>query len=313
MDSYCLDSYRSSAPALLSIRERWADRIGGERRRRISCAAVKAPQLPADKAARLQALKAEQAARLAAVKSEQAARLAAVKNVRLPKMEATRFYEWSRAIGGPLIRGILRADVRGTEHIPMTGPVIIASNHRSFFDSIILPATSPRPITFLAKAEYFTGRGFIGAVNRTFFTAAGTIPVDRNQARAAQASLDIALDVLRRDGAFGIYPEGTRSRDGRLYRGHTGIGHLVLESGAPVVPVALKGTERIQPVGSHVIRPAKVSVEYGPALHLAERFADMPRGKARREIADEIMAAIHAMSGQELAGEYNVRPAKPRR
>lgn len=259
---------------------------------------MKAPRIPPDTAARLQALKAEQAARLSAVKS-----------VRLPRVEATRFYGIARAVVGPVIRGFVRAQVRGADHVPMYGPVIIASNHRSFFDSLILPATSPRPITFLAKAEYFTGRGVVGAARRAFFTAAGAIPVDRTQTRAAQISLDIALDVLHRDGAFGIYPEGTRSRDGRLYRGHTGIGHLVLESGAPVIPVALKGTERIQPIGSHRIHPAKVHIEFGPALHLAERFASMPRGKARREIADEVMAAIHAMSGQELAGEYNVRPA----
>lgn len=223
-------------------------------------------------------------------------------------MEATRFYATTRAVLGPALRAVLRAEVTGAEHVPMTGPVIIASNHLSFFDSVILPATSPRPISFLAKAEYFTGRGVVGAWNRFFFTAAGTIPVDRDETRAAQRSLEVALEVLAKDGAFGIYPEGTRSRDGRLYRGHTGIGHLVLESGAPVVPVALRGTEKIQPVGSRFLRPAKVSVEFGPTLWLAERYAGMPRGKARREIADEVMSAIHAMSGQELAGRYNARP-----
>ncbi|MBW3084992.1 Bifunctional protein Aas [Austwickia sp. TVS 96-490-7B] len=226
-------------------------------------------------------------------------------------MEGTRFYTTSRAVIAPLLRIVLRARVTGAEHIPAAGPVIIASNHLSFFDSIILPAVSPRPITFLAKSDYFTGRGLTGAWNRFFFTAAGTIPVDRNATRAAQQSLDVALQVLADDGAFGIYPEGTRSRDGRLYRGHTGLGHLVLTSGAPVVPVALRGTERIQPVGARIPRPARVSVQFGPAMDLRPRYADMPPGRARREITDEVMAAIQAMSGQEWAGEYHTRPAQP--
>lgn len=218
-------------------------------------------------------------------------------------------YANTRAIAGPVLRALLREDIAGAEHVPTSGPVIIASNHLSFFDSVILPAAAPRPINFLAKAEYFTGRGLLGAWNRFFFTAVGSIPVDRSETRAAHKSLDVALDVLSKDGAFGIYPEGTRSRDGRLYRGHTGIGHLVLESGAPVVPVALRGTEKLLPIGSRFIRPAKVSVQFGPALWLRDRYANMPRGKARREIADEVMAAIQAMSGQELAGQYNVPPS----
>ncbi|WP_116116093.1 lysophospholipid acyltransferase family protein [Austwickia chelonae] len=222
-------------------------------------------------------------------------------------MEGTRFYETGRKIAGPVLRAILRAQVEGQQHIPTTGPVIIAANHLSFFDSIILPATSPRPITFLAKSEYFTGSGISGAWNRFFFTAVGAIPVDREEIRAAQKSLDLALGVLSGQGAFGIYPEGTRSRDGRLYRGHSGIGHLVLESGAPVVPVGLRGTDRIQPVGSSFPRPAKVGVRFGEALYLQEKYAGMPKGKARREIADEVMRAVHALSGQEWAGEYNVR------
>lgn len=223
-------------------------------------------------------------------------------------METTRFYALARSVAAPVLRAVLRADVRGAEHVPASGPVIIASNHLSFFDSIVLPAVAPRPITFLAKAEYFTGKGLSGAWNRAFFTAAGTIPVDRDETAAASQSLQVALDVLSAGGAFGIYPEGTRSRDGRLYRGRTGIGHLVLTSGAPVVPVAIRGTERIQPVGSRFVRPAKVSVEFGAPLWLGDRYGVLPPGRARREIADEVMAAIQAMSGQEPAGIYNERP-----
>ncbi|GAB77095.1 1-acyl-sn-glycerol-3-phosphate acyltransferase [Austwickia chelonae] len=224
-------------------------------------------------------------------------------------MEGTRFYETGRRIAGPVLRAVLRAQVDGQENVPTTGPVIIAANHLSFFDSIILPITSPRPITFLAKAEYFTGTGLSGAWNRFFFTAVGAIPVDREEARAAQKSLDLALGVLADQRVFGIYPEGTRSRDGRLYRGHSGIGHLVLESGAPVVPVGLRGTERIQPVGASFPRPAKVEVHFGRPLYLREKYSGKPRGTARREIADEVMRAIHALSGQEWAGEHNTRPA----
>lgn len=220
----------------------------------------------------------------------------------------SRFYAVARSIAAPVLRTVLRADVRGAHQVPAQGPVIIASNHLSFFDSIVLPAVAPRPITFLAKAEYFTGKGLVGAWNRAFFTAAGTIPVDRDETSAASQSLQVALEVLAAGGAFGIYPEGTRSRDGRLYRGRTGIGHLVLASGAPVVPVAIRGTERIQPVGSRFVRPAKVWVEFGSPLRLAEPYAALPPGRARRLIADEVMAAIQAMSGQEFAGRYNERP-----
>jgi 1-acyl-sn-glycerol-3-phosphate acyltransferase len=219
-------------------------------------------------------------------------------------------YRMSRFVIAPTMRLLLRPTVIGIENIPATGPAIFASNHLSFFDSIVIPALSPRQISFLAKAEYFTGTGVKGAISRQFFTATGQIPIDRDDTRAGQKSLELALECLAGGGAFGIYPEGTRSRDGRLYRGHTGIGHLVLESGAPVVPVALSGTENMQPVGSRFVRPAKVSIQFGKPLDFTGRFDDVPSGKARRVIADEVMQAIHAMSGQEWAGEYNKRPAQ---
>jgi 1-acyl-sn-glycerol-3-phosphate acyltransferase len=136
----------------------------------------------------------------------------------------------------------------------------------------------------------------------------GMIPVDRDDTRAALASLDIALDVLGRGEAFGIYPEGTRSRDGRLYRGRTGVAHLALTSGAPVVPVGLAGTEQLQPVGSRLPRLAKVSVKFGEPLRFEGRYDGVPPGRARREVTDLVMSAIAALSGQELAGVYNERP-----
>lgn len=222
------------------------------------------------------------------------------------------YYRLARMVAAPLLRAALRLQVSGVENIPRSGAVIIASNHISFWDSIVIPAASPRQIAYLAKSEYFTGTGVRGAFDRFFFDGiAGAIPVDRDDPRAAQKSLELALEVLHRDGAFGIYPEGTRSRDLRLYRGHAGIGHLVLESGAPVVPVGVTGTERIQPAGSRVVRPAKVSVAFGDLLDFTGRVEQLPKAKARRLVADEVMDAIADLCGQERVDEYNVRPQKP--
>ncbi len=219
------------------------------------------------------------------------------------------FYEMSRQTVGKALRLTLRPTITGVDNIPRTGPAILASNHLSFFDSIVIPLASPRHVAFLAKSEYFTGTGLRGAINKAFFTAVGAIGVDRDDPRAGQRSLELQLEVLRGGGAVGIYPEGTRSRDGRLYRGRTGVAHLVMSSGAPVVPVAIAGTENIQPVGSRFMRPAKVSVTFGAPLQLKERYAGVPLGRARRQITDDIMTAIQAMSGQEPAGVYNERPS----
>lgn len=216
-------------------------------------------------------------------------------------------YRLTHTMAGPWLHLMFRPTVIGREHIPMTGPVILASNHQSFFDSLVIPLVCPRRVAFLAKAEYFNGTGMRGALNRLVFTGTGMIPVDRDDTRAGRRSLELALDLLASGGAFGIYPEGTRSRDGRLYRGHTGLGHLVLESGAPVVPVAVSGTERIQPPGARHIRPAKVRVEFGVPMCFSSLGATAP-GKARRQIVDQVMDAIGGMSGQPRAGVYNPRP-----
>ncbi|MGH3332638.1 MAG: lysophospholipid acyltransferase family protein [Nocardioidaceae bacterium] len=208
-----------------------------------------------------------------------------------------------------LFRTVYWPTVVGLDGIPRRGPVILASNHLSFVDSMVIPLVVPRRVAFLAKSDYFTGTGVKGTLSRWWFDGFGMIPVDRDDHRAAQTSLDLALDVLRRGGAFGIYPEGTRSRDGRLYRGRTGVAWLALQAGAPVVPVALTGTEKLQPVGSRFPRIAKVTVQFGKPLDFTGRFETVSAGKARREATDEIMAAIQAMSGQEPAGVYNERPA----
>jgi 1-acyl-sn-glycerol-3-phosphate acyltransferase len=217
-------------------------------------------------------------------------------------------YDVAHAVIPPLAKALWRPAVEGLDNIP-DGPVILASNHLSFVDSMVIPVVVPRRVVFLAKSDYFTGTGVKGALTRGWFEAMGMVPVDRDDTRAAIASLDIALDVLGRGEAFGIYPEGTRSRDGRLYRGRTGVGHLALTSGAPVVPVALEGTEKLQPVGSRFPRRAPVTVRFGRALEFDGRYDGVSAGRARRQITDEVMVAIHALSGQELAGTYNERPS----
>jgi 1-acyl-sn-glycerol-3-phosphate acyltransferase len=209
----------------------------------------------------------------------------------------------------PLARAVWRPTVEGVHHVPATGPVIVASNHLSFVDSVVIPCVVPRKVVFLAKSDYFTGTGARGAAQRAWFEGLGMLPVDRDDTKAALASLDTALEVLGRGEAFGIYPEGTRSRDGRLYRGRTGVAHLALTAGCPVVPVGLQGTAEIQPVGSNVPRLAKVTVRFGEPITVAGDYDGVPTGRARRDLTDRIMAAIAGLSGQELAGVYNERPA----
>lgn len=207
----------------------------------------------------------------------------------------------------PLAKAIWRPTVEGLDNVPLTGPVIVASNHLSFADSLAIPIVAPRKVVFLAKADYFTGTGVKGALMRGWFNGIGMIPVDRDDTKAAIASLDTALEVLARGEAFGIYPEGTRSRDGRLYRGRTGVAHLALTSGAPVVPVGVQGTQDIQPVGTTLPRLARVTIRFGEPINVAGRYDGVPAGRARREVTDEVMAAIQALSGQEEAGVYNDR------
>jgi 1-acyl-sn-glycerol-3-phosphate acyltransferase len=208
----------------------------------------------------------------------------------------------------PVLRAVWRPRVLGLEHVPRTGAVILASNHLAFVDSVLIPVVSPREVVFLTKSDYFTGTGVRGAISRTWFEGLGMLPVDRDDTKAALASLDTALEVLARGEAFGIYPEGTRSRDGRLYRGRTGVAHLALTAGVPVVPVGISGTEHVQPAGSTRPRIVPVTVRFGPALHVAGQYDGVPPGRARREVTDRVMAAIHALTGQELAGTYNERP-----
>ena len=217
------------------------------------------------------------------------------------------FYQVVHAAVPPLLKLIWRPQVLGIGNVPAQGGVLLASNHLSFVDSVVIPSVAPRPVAFLAKSDYFNGAGIKGAAQRAWFEALGMLPVDRDDTRAAIASLDVALEVLGRGEAFGIYPEGTRSRDGRLYRGRTGVAHLALTAGVPVVPVGLQGTQHIQPVGKKYPRLARVTVKFGTPLDFTGRADGVPLGRARREVTDEIMTAIQALSGQEPAGVYNDR------
>jgi len=213
-------------------------------------------------------------------------------------------YLLTRAVMGPVARMIYRPVIEGRDNIPRTGPLLLASNHLSFIDSFVIPLAAPRRVVFLAKAEYFTGHGIRGLWVRSLFTAVGAVPVQRGTAGAAQEALDAALEVLGEGLAFAIYPEGTRSRDGRLYRGRTGVAWLALTAGCPVVPVALSGTQDIQPVGSRLPRIGRITVRFGKPLDFSHLHGAKP-GPARRAATDAVMSAIAELSGQELAPDYN--------
>ncbi len=211
-------------------------------------------------------------------------------------------YLISRFILRPLFLLLFRPHVRGRENVPATGPFIIASNHLSFIDSMAIPLMSPPRVGYLAKAEYFTGTGIRGWLTKTWFTALGALPVERQTHRAAQEALDTAMTVLKAGGGFGIYPEGTRSRDGKLARGKTGVAWLALTADCPVVPVGITGTDRIQPIGSRWPRPHRFTVAFGEPLTFPEHRGKAGSNRSRREVTDTIMNAVAELTGQEKAG-----------
>lgn len=217
------------------------------------------------------------------------------------------------AVLAVLLRLLWRPRVEGLPHVPASGPVIIASNHISFFDSVVLPLVLPRRVVFLAKAEYFAGTGVRGRLVKAWFEAIGAVPVRRGTHGEAMESLHLALDVLRSGGGFGIYPEGTRSRDGRLYRGRAGVAWLALASGAPVVPAGVVGTERVQPVGAsrpRVLGVPRMTVRFAAPV-LPTAYAGLPPALARRRIADDVMDAVGALTGQPRCPDYNATPQSP--
>ena len=212
-----------------------------------------------------------------------------------------------RYVLGPLVRVLWRPRIQG--RVPHEGPLIMAANHRAAVDTAVIALTAGRRVSFLGKAEYFTGRGPKGRALAGFLSALGYVPVERGNAKAGLAALHAARRVLDAGGAFAIYPEGTRSRDGRLHRGHTGVASLALETGARVVPVALTGTERVQPVGARLPRLRRVSVVYGTPLDFS-RYAGLSGSSViRRAVTDEVMDAIASLSRQEYVDRYHERPA----
>jgi 1-acyl-sn-glycerol-3-phosphate acyltransferase len=215
-------------------------------------------------------------------------------------------YQFVRYVLAPLARLAYRPRVEGLENIPAEGPVIIAANHRAVLDTAVIALVVRRQVRFLGKAEYFTGRGLRGRLMAAFVDALGFVPVERGNAHAGLAALNAGQNVLNAGGVFAIYPEGTRSLDGRLYRGHTGVAVLTLTTGAPVVPVALFGTEKLMPRGRRVPRYARVGIRVGRPLD----FTDVTERnlRARRAVTDEVMVAIRELSQQEYVDTYHRRP-----
>ena len=212
-------------------------------------------------------------------------------------------YQLSRVVIGPFLRAIGRPKVVGIENIPPIGPAILASNHLSFIDSMYLPLMIDRPVVFPAKAEYFTAKGPLGRLWAAYLRSTNQLQMDRDGARSAQATLEAAVDLLRSGELFGFYPEGTRSPDGRLYRGRSGIGYLALNSGAPVIPVAMMGTRKMLPPGAPLPRPSRIEIRIGKPLEFGHLAGDPP-ARARRAVADEVMRAIGELSGQEYVHQY---------
>ncbi|GAB3554851.1 lysophospholipid acyltransferase family protein [Arthrobacter tumbae] len=218
-------------------------------------------------------------------------------------------YDLTRSSTRGLIAGLCRPTVHGLENVPPGGGFIVAPNHLSFLDSVLVQALMPRPVAFFAKAEYFTGTGVKGALMRSFFEGVGSIPVQRGQQAASVQALKTLLGMLEAGDGVGIYPEGTRSRDGLLYRGRTGVGWLALTTGAPVVPVGLLGTDRLQPAGSRWVRPQHFTMRIGEPLYF-ERTGPDHSLPARRQATDTIMDAIAALTKQPRAAGYNTGPAE---
>lgn len=218
------------------------------------------------------------------------------------------FYWFLKRIAlGPFLRVVFRPQSAGLENVPTEGPAILASNHLSYSDWLFMPLTLPRRVTFVAKAEYFTGRGIKGWLQKSFFSGSGQVPIDRSGADAAAGALLSAKKVLGEGGLFGIFPEGTRSHDGRLYRGKTGVARLALETGVPVIPVAVVGTDVVAPPGKTFGSFTRPIVRFGEPLDFS-RYEGLENDRyILRSITDEIMYEIMRLSGQEYVDMYAAR------
>jgi 1-acyl-sn-glycerol-3-phosphate acyltransferase len=218
------------------------------------------------------------------------------------------FYWFLKLIAlGPILRLVFRPQSEGTENVPTEGPAILASNHLSYADWLFMPLAVPRRVSFVAKAEYFTTPGLKGWLQRTFFRGSGQIPIDRSGADAAQGALISAKRVLDQGELFGIYPEGTRSHDGRLYRGRTGVARLALETRVPVIPVAVIGTDVVAPPGKKFGSFTRPKVRFGRPLDFS-RYEGLEGDRfILRSVTDEIMYEIMQLGGQEYVDLYATR------
>lgn len=210
------------------------------------------------------------------------------------------FYWLVKIVLRPVFRVLFRPVVTGAHHIPSAGGALLASNHLSMCDSLFLPVMTRRRISFLAKKEYFTGRGVKGRAKAAFVRGTGLIPIDRDDRDAAAAALATGARAVRRGMLLGVYPEGTRSPDGRLYRGKTGVARMAMQTGVPVVPVAMVGTDRVQPIGQVVPRLARVGVHIGEPLQPPAPATDpVVEKRQARDFTERVMAAIAALSRQQ--------------
>ena len=209
------------------------------------------------------------------------------------------FYWLTKAVVGPLMRVYFDVEAYGAEVVPSEGAAILAANHLSALDSAFVPLVIPRKVTYVAKAEYFDKW-----YSRIFFKAWGQIPIDRSGGKASEGALIAARQVLERGELFGIYPEGTRSPDGRLYKGHTGVARLALATGAPVIPIGIRGSREVMPKGARFPKRGRVEIRFGQPLRYSKDSLSVPEKVALRLITDEIMYAIQQLSGQEYVDVY---------
>ena len=205
---------------------------------------------------------------------------------------------------GPVLKTLFRPWVKGLDNVPAEGAAILASNHLSFSDSIFMPLMVPRPVVFLAKSEYFTGKGIKGRLTATFFRLTNQLPMDRSGGAASALSLNAGMDVLKNGSLLGIYPEGTRSPDSRLYRGKVGVARLALQARVPVIPVAMIGTDKVQPIGKRMPNIRRIGMIFGEPLDFSRYYGMEDDRLIQRSVTDEIMYELMRLSGQEYVDEY---------
>jgi 1-acyl-sn-glycerol-3-phosphate acyltransferase len=205
---------------------------------------------------------------------------------------------------GPVLKTLFRPWVKGLDNVPADGAAILASNHLSFSDSIFMPLMVPRPVVFLAKSEYFTGKGVKGRLTAAFFRLTNQLPMDRSGGAASALSLNAGMDVLKKGSLLGIYPEGTRSPDSRLYRGKVGVARLALQAKVPVIPVAMIGTDKVQPIGKRMPNIRRIGMIFGEPLDFSRYYGMEDDRLVQRSVTDEIMYELMRLSGQEYVDEY---------